>query len=103
MFLCHAIPNISPLLQVFLRSSSLLREDQAGWMQVMLTIMEASVAANRWFLYLCFADSKGLSAQTWETELRPDDDMLDNYLVWCDYVSPYPPPDMHATTPYVGT
>ena len=74
---------------MFLRSSSLLREDQAGWGQVMLTIMEASVAANRWFLYLCFADSKGLSAQTWGADLRLDDEMLDNYLVWCDYVRPW--------------
>ena len=49
--------------------------------------MEANAAANRWFLYLCYMDSRGLSAQTCPIGTKLDEDMLENYLIWCQLVS----------------
>lgn len=69
------------LRQVYLRSNSILREDQEAWGQLLLGVMEANAAANRWFLRLFYTDAAAQEAPS------ADNETLENYLVWCFLVS----------------
>ncbi len=66
-------------MQVMLKCAPQLREDQREWAAVVHSIIDSSVAANRWLLRL-------LSQSRPDEDTTFGEDVIDNFLVWCDQV-----------------
>lgn len=66
-------------LQVMLKCAPQLREDQQEWAIVVHSILDSSVAANRWLLHF-------LSHQAQEEDATVGEEVIENFLLWCDQV-----------------
>lgn len=66
-------------LQIMLKCAPQLREDQREWAVVVHSIIDSSVAANRWLLMLLSKDKP-------EEEGSLGEEVIESFLVWCDQV-----------------
>jgi hypothetical protein len=80
---CPAVLQQSLPLQVYLKSSFLLREGEADWVVFMETFLSSSAAANKWFLNMVTKDTRSVGGQ----ESDNPEDYLETYLYWCEVVS----------------
>jgi len=73
-------------VQVYLKSSFMLREGEPEWMTLMEGFLASSPAANRWFLNLLTQDCLGRGRMD---SKNLQEDFLDQYLYYGDGVSCY--------------
>ena len=66
-----------------LKCAPQLREDQREWAVVVHSIIDSSVAANRWLLMLLSKDKP-------EEEGSLGEEVIESFLVWCDQVQHRP-------------
>lgn len=57
----------------------MLREDQGEWCQVVHSIMDTNVAANRCLLHMLAETGR-------DEDTTFGEEVIDNFMVWCDQV-----------------
>ena len=74
-----ALSQSTVYVQVMLKCAPQLREDQREWAVVVHSIIDSSVAANRFLLHL-------LSGHRQDEDTTFGEDVVEDFLVWCNQV-----------------